>query len=71
MLLHSPTTLKKEHGAKQRKSNGTGADLNKILEEKGEEVEKLMEERTACQHFLADTEKENGIHKVLHFQCLN
>ena len=26
-----------------------------------------MEKHTACQHFLADTEMENGIHKVLSF----
>ena len=41
------------------------------MEEDGEEGEKLMEERTTCQNSLADTEKENEIHKVLNFQCLN
>ena len=33
------------------------ADLNKIVEEDGE---KLKKELSACQHFLVDTEMENG-----------
>ena len=59
---------RKEHGAKQRKPSDTVADLNKILEEEGEDGEKLKEEFSACQHFLVDTEMENGRHKVFNFQ---
>ena len=59
---------KKEHGAKQRKSSDTIADLNKIVEEEGENCEKLKEEHCACQPFLVDTEMENGRHKVFNFQ---
>ena len=44
------------------------ADLNKIVEEEGEDGEKLKEELSACQHFLVDTEMENGRHKVFNFQ---
>ena len=55
---------RKEHGAKQRKPSDTVADLNKIVEEEGEDGEKLKEELSACQHFLVDTEMENGRHKV-------
>ena len=59
---------RKEHGAKQRKPSDTVADLNKIVEEEGENGEKLKEELSACQHFLVDTEMENGRHKVFNFQ---
>ena len=59
---------RKEHGAKQRKPSDTVADLNKIVEDEGEDGEKLKEELSACQHFLVDTELENGRHKVLNFQ---
>ena len=34
---------RKEHGAKQRKPSDTVADLNKIVEEEGENGEKLKE----------------------------
>ena len=44
------------------------ADLKKIVEEEGEDGEKLKEELTACQHYLVDTEMENGRHKVFNFQ---
>ena len=47
---------RKEHGAKQRKPSDTVADLNKIVEDEGEDGEKLKEELGACQHFLVDTE---------------
>ena len=50
---------RKEHGAKQRKPSDTVADLNKIVEEEGEDGEKLKEELSTCQHFLVDTEMEN------------
>ena len=50
---------RKEHGAKQRKPS---------VEEEGEDGEKLKEELSACQHFLVDTEMENGRHKVFNFQ---
>ena len=59
---------RKEHGAKKRKPSDTVADLNKIVEEEGEDGEKLKEELSACQHFLVDTEMENGRHKVFNFQ---
>ena len=59
---------RQEQGAKQRKHSDTVADLNKILEEEGEDGEKLKEELSACQHFLVDTELENGRHKVFNFQ---
>ena len=59
---------RKEHGAKQRKPSDTVADLNKIVEEEGEDGEKLKEELSACQQFLVDTEMENGRHKVFNFQ---
>ena len=38
------------------------------MEEEGEDGEKLKEKLSACQHFLVDTEMENGRHKVLNFQ---
>ena len=59
---------RKEHGVKQRKPSDTVADLNKIVEDEGEDGEKLKEELGACQHFLVDTEMENGRHKVFNFQ---
>ena len=59
---------RKEHGAKQRKPSDTVADLNKIVEEEGEDGKKLKEELRACQHFLVDTEMENGRHQVFTFQ---
>ena len=59
---------RKEHGAKQRKPSDTVADLNKIVEEEREDGEKLKEELSACQHFLVDTEMENGRQKVFNFQ---
>ena len=59
---------RKEHGIKQRKSSDTVADLNKIVEEEWEDGEKLKAELSACQHFLVDTEMENGTHKVVNFQ---
>ena len=59
---------RKEHGAKQRKPSDNVLDLNKIVEEEGEDGEKLKEELSACQHFLVDTEMENGKFKVFNFQ---
>ena len=50
---------RKEHGAKQRKPSDTVADLNKIVEDEGEDGEKLKEELGACQHFLVDTKWRN------------
>ena len=43
-------------------------DLNKIVEEEVEDGEKLKEELSGSQHFLVDTEIENGRHKVFKFQ---
>ena len=43
------------------------ADLNKIVVEE-DNGEKLKEELSACQHFLVDTEMENGRHKAFNFQ---
>ena len=59
---------RKEHGIKQRKPSDTVADLNKIVEEEGEDGEKLKEEPSACQHFLVYTEIENERHKVFNFE---
>ena len=59
---------RKEHGAKQWKPSDTVADLNIIVEEEGEDGEKLTKLLSACQHFLVDTELENGRHKVINFQ---
>ena len=59
---------RKEHGAKQRKPSDTVADLNKIVEEEGEDGERLKEELSACKLFLVDTEMKNGRHKVFNFQ---
>ena len=59
---------RKEHGAKLRKPSDTVADMNKIVEEEGEDGENLKEELRACQHFLVDTEMENGRHQVFTFQ---
>ena len=42
--------------------------MNKLVEEKGEDGEKLKEELSACQLFLVDREMENGRHKVFNFQ---
>ena len=55
---------RKEHETKQRKPSDTVADLNKIVEEEGEDGEKLKDELSACRHFLVDTEMENGRLKV-------
>ena len=59
---------RKEHGAKQRKPSDTVADLNKIVEEEGNDGEKFKEELSACQPFLVDVEMENGRHKLFKFQ---
>ena len=59
---------RKDHGAKQRKPSDTVADLNKIVEEEGEDGEKLKDELSDCQQFLVDTEMEKGRHKVFNFQ---
>ena len=59
---------RKEQEEKQRKPSDTVADLTKIVGEEGEDSEKLKEELSACQHFLVDTEMENGRHKVFNFQ---
>ena len=53
---------------KQRKPSDTVADLNKIVEEEGDDGEKLKEELSACQHFLVDIEMENGRHNVFNFK---
>ena len=55
---------RKEHGTKQRKSSDTVADLNKIVEEVGEDGETLRDELSACQDFPVETEMENWRHKV-------
>ena len=38
------------------------------MEEEGDDAEKLIEELSACQHFLVDTKMENVRHKVFYFQ---
>ena len=67
-LLFAPKTSEKKHGAKQWKPSDTVVDLNIIVEEEGEDGEKLKEELSACHHFLLDTEMENWRHKVFNFQ---
>ena len=53
--------------AEQRIISDTVAELNKIVEEEGPDGEKLKQELSGCQHFLLDTEMENGRHKVFNF----
>ena len=52
---------------KARKTSDYGADLNKILENE-EDSDQLRDELNASQHFLTDTEIENGRQKVFNFQ---
>ena len=47
--------------------SGFVADLKKILENE-EDSDQLPDELNTCQHFLTDTEMENGRHKVFNFQ---
>ncbi|XP_063724371.1 neuronal acetylcholine receptor subunit non-alpha-3-like [Symsagittifera roscoffensis] len=49
---------------KARKTSDSVANLNKILENE-EDNDQLRDELNACQHFLTDTEIENGRHKIL------
>ena len=58
---------KKDHGLKVRKTSDFVADLNKILENE-KNSDQIRDELNACQHFLTDTEMENGRHKVFNFQ---
>ena len=58
-----------EHGAKQRKTSDTVAELNKIVEEEGPDGEKLKQELSGCQHFLLDTEMEMGNIRYLTSIC--
>ena len=67
-LLLNPSTSDKRTWSKQRKPSDTVADLNKNVDEEGESGENLKEELSACQHFLMDTQMENGRHKVPNFQ---
>ena len=60
---------RKEHGEKQQKPSETVADLNKIVEEEGEDGEKPKEEFSACQHFLVDTEMKMGDIRCLASKC--
>ena len=55
---------KKDHGLK---ASDSAADLNKIFENE-EDSDQLQDELNACQHFLTDTEVENGRHKLFNFQ---
>ena len=55
---------------KARKTRDSVADLNKISENE-EDSDQLRDELNACQHFLTDTELENGRHKVINFQLSN
>ena len=49
------------------KASDSAADLNKIFENE-EDSDQLQDELNACQHFLTDTEIENGRHKLFNFQ---
>ena len=55
---------RKEKRANQRKPSDTVADLSKIVQEEGEDGEKMQDEISACQHFLVETEMKNGSYKV-------
>ena len=46
-LILSPTTSAKENGTKQRTPSDTVADVNKIVEEEGDDGEKLKEKHSA------------------------
>ena len=61
---------RKEHGAKQRKPNDTLADLNKIVEEKGDDGEKLKKELSAELSWWILRWKTGDI-RYLTFKCLN
>ena len=50
---------RQEQGAKQRKPSDTVADLNKFVEEKGEDGEKLKKELSAC-HKISDGYGDEG-----------
>ena len=65
--MHFNNIAKKFHGLKARKTSESFADLNKILENE-ENTDQLRDKLNACQHFLTDTEIENGRHKVFNFQ---
>ena len=67
-LLLSPTTSTKEHGAKQQKASDTLADLKKIVEEEEKDGKKVKKELNDWQHFLVNTEIENGLYKYLRFK---
>ena len=56
-----------KHRRKERKTSDTVEQLNKIVEEEGENGEKIKDELSACQYFLRDTELENGRHEVFNF----
>ena len=60
---------RKAHGNEQRKPSDTVAVLNKIVEEEGEDGEKLKEKLSACQQFLVDTEMEMGDIMYLTSKC--
>ena len=52
----------------QLKFSDAVVDMNKVVEEEGEDGEKKKEEVSACQHFLVDTETVNGRHKLFNFE---
>ena len=58
---------KRNHGFRARKTSDSVVDLNKILESE-EDSDQPRDELNACQHFLTDTEMENGRHKLFYFQ---
>ena len=44
------------------------ADLSKIVQEEGEDGERMEDEISACNHFLVETEMKNGSYKVFNSQ---
>ena len=60
---------RKEHELEQRKPSGTVADLNKIVEEKGEDSGKLKEKLSACQHFWWIRRSKMGDNRYLTSKC--
>ena len=62
---------RKEHGAKQRKPSDTVADLNKIVEEEGEDGEKLKEELVLVNIFWWKRRWKMGDIRYLTSKCAN
>ena len=69
-LLFTSTTSQERARVETRKTSDSVAELNKILENE-ENSDQLRVQLKACQHFLTDSEMENGRHTVFNFQLSN